>query len=92
MRAELVQEADPSILRPEGDVVLAEQTDREWPFLVHELRRGRERQPVVLPHEAAHGCVAFDASHQLVLRLGHHRVTVTHPRFGVTTRGTYRTW
>ena len=70
--AELVEEADPAVLRAEGDVVLAEEAHLRRCLPVHEMRRERERDPVVLAHEPAHRCVAVDASQQLVLRSRDH--------------------
>ena len=67
VRAQLVEEPDPAVLGAERDVVLAEQPHRHRPVPVHEVRRQRERQPVVLAHEPAHRRVALDAGQQLVL-------------------------
>ena len=72
VRAQLVKEADPAVLGPEGDVVLAEQAHRRRAVSVHEVRRHRERNPVVLAHEPTHRRVAVDARQQFVLPLRDH--------------------
>ena len=73
MRAELVEETDAAVLGAERDVVLAEEADRHRCVAVDEVRRECERDPVVVPHEAAHRRVALDACHEVVLLSSRHR-------------------
>ena len=70
VRAELVEEADAAVFGAEGDVVLAEEPYRHRRLAVHEMRRHRERDPVVLPHQATHRRVALDAGHAARSRRG----------------------
>ena len=72
VRAELVEETDASVFGAERRVVVAEQAHRHRGIPVHEVRRHRERDPVVGPHEAAHRRVALDAGHELVLFSSRH--------------------
>src|SRR5206468_9679008 len=73
VRAQLVEEADPTVLGAKGHVALAEQADRQWPVAMDEVRGERERDPRVLAHEPTHRRVTLDAGHELVLGLRDHR-------------------
>jgi hypothetical protein len=73
--AQLVEEADTAVLGPEGDVVLTEAGGPASALAVHEVIREREGQPVVLPHEPAHRCLALDEGHHLVLGPRRHDVS-----------------
>ena len=76
--AQFAQEADPAVLGPEGDVVLAQQTDQHRPVAVDQLRGQRERQPVVLAHEPPHRRVIFDTGQQVVFLSGDHGSSLSH--------------
>ena len=72
MGAELVEEADLAVLGPKGDVVLAEQAHRRRGVAHHQVLRQGEGDPVVLPHQPAHGRITLDPGHQLVLFPANH--------------------
>ncbi len=90
MGTELVEEPDAAVLGPERDVVLTEEADRDRPGVVGEVRREREREPVVLAHEAAHRRVAVDAGQPVVLLSGHHGQSLLLPSFWLSHCGAFR--
>ena len=72
MGAQLIEEAEPPVLGPEADEVAAEEAHEGRAVAVHQVRRHREREPVVLPQEPTHRGVVLDAGQELVLGRGDH--------------------
>ena len=72
VRTEFIQEPDAPVGGAESDIIVAEQPHLQRVILGLQLRGERERNPVVLPHQAAHRGIAFDADHALVFLAGDH--------------------
>jgi hypothetical protein len=72
MGTELIEESDPAVLGPKGDVVLAEQADWRRRVSGHQILRQGERDPVVLSHQPTERCVPLHPGHQLILLPANH--------------------
>ena len=68
VRTQFVEETDPAVLSPEGDVVLTEQSNRHRRITRHQMRRHRKRDPRMLPHQPTHRRITLDPGQQVVLR------------------------
>ena len=74
VRTALVEEADPTVRRPERHVVATHQADAHGRTVGDQLRGDQRRDPVVLAEQRAHWRVALDPGQQLVLFARHHVV------------------